>query len=104
MERKPAGEQPSPRMILLRTALTFGMGMAVRIYLLGVLLGGWLDRRWGTGPWLMVTGVLLAVFMGFWRLIVDLQQWERAEAAAQAARRQQAGKEPSPPPAGDGKK
>ena len=32
---------------------------------LGALLGNWLDGRWGTHPWLLVTGFLLGTVAGF---------------------------------------
>ncbi|MCE9592400.1 MAG: AtpZ/AtpI family protein [Planctomycetes bacterium] len=37
---------------------------------IGVLafLGWWLDKRWGTGPWLLVTGAALGFAGGFYNL------------------------------------
>lgn len=32
---------------------------------LGYLGGAWLDRRWGTSPWLVVGGVVLGSLAGF---------------------------------------
>ena len=32
---------------------------------LGYLAGAWLDRRWGTSPWLVVGGVVLGSLAGF---------------------------------------
>ena len=37
-----------------------------------VLLGGlgyWLDGRWNTGPWLLVTGLALGIVVGFYELV-----------------------------------
>lgn len=33
---------------------------------LGLLLGLWLDGRWGTRPWLAVIGVVLGIAAGFY--------------------------------------
>lgn len=35
----------------------------------GLLLGGWLDKKWGTGPWLTVVGLLVGSIGGFYNLI-----------------------------------
>jgi hypothetical protein len=33
-------------------------------------LGGmWLDDRWGTGPWIGLTGFALGAMLGFWHLL-----------------------------------
>jgi F0F1-type ATP synthase assembly protein I len=31
----------------------------------GVGIGYWLDRRWGTKPWLLLTGAILGIALGF---------------------------------------
>lgn len=36
--------------------------------LVGVFLGQWLDKRWHTTPWLMMTGLFLGVSAGFYNL------------------------------------
>ena len=46
-------------------AATFGITTALRIYLLGVLLGGWLDGRLHTSPWLKLLGVVVAIIFSF---------------------------------------
>ncbi len=35
----------------------------------GLILGGWLDKRYGTTPWLTVTGLLIGSVGGFYNLI-----------------------------------
>ena len=35
----------------------------------GLLLGGWLDKKWGTSPWLTVVGLLMGSVGGFYNLI-----------------------------------
>ena len=37
--------------------------------LLGVFGGLWLDGRWGTRPWLMVSGSLLGLIVGFYAFL-----------------------------------
>ena len=32
----------------------------------GALLGYWLDARWATQPWLLLTGSLLGIIVGFY--------------------------------------
>jgi F0F1-type ATP synthase assembly protein I len=37
-----------------------------------LLLGGlgyWLDGRWNTAPWLLLTGLLLGIVVGFYELV-----------------------------------
>lgn len=49
-----------------------GFDIAVPVALLG-LLGHWLDRWWGTAPWLLAAGLLLGMVVGFynlWRRVV----------------------------------
>ena len=43
----------------------FEFGFAVIVLTLG---GWWLDRRWGTGPWLMLTGMTLGFVGGVYNL------------------------------------
>ncbi|MBI2081969.1 MAG: AtpZ/AtpI family protein [Deltaproteobacteria bacterium] len=35
----------------------------------GLLLGQWLDRKWGTMPWLTLIGLILGSIGGFYNLI-----------------------------------
>ncbi|MBI3541339.1 MAG: AtpZ/AtpI family protein [Deltaproteobacteria bacterium] len=49
----------------------------------GLLLGGWLDKKWGTTPWLSVVGLVIGSVGGFYNLIRILN-WKQ-------------GKRPSPP-------
>lgn len=44
------------------TALGLEMGLSV---VLGLLGGRWLDERFGTKPWLSITGVLLGITAAF---------------------------------------
>jgi ATP synthase protein I len=51
-----------------------GFQLAISV-VLGVLAGRWLDARWGTTPWLTITGMLLGSGAGFWNLI-RLLKWK----------------------------
>lgn len=47
-----------------------GVGFQFVIVVLVCLFAGqWLDRRLGTGPWLMVAGMMIGGGLGFWSLI-----------------------------------
>jgi F0F1-type ATP synthase assembly protein I len=58
----------------IQVATTFGITTALRIYILGVLLGGWLDKKLVTSPWFMLLGVLLAIFLSFRFLLEQLNR------------------------------
>ena len=55
------GSQPRPPWAYV------GLGFEIVVpIVLGLLLGLWLDGRWGTRPWLAVTGVVLGIAAGFY--------------------------------------
>lgn len=58
----------------VQVTTTFGITTALRIYILGILAGGWLDRKFLTSPWFMLLGVLLAVFLSFKYLLTQLSK------------------------------
>lgn len=44
-----------------------GIGLELSVVIGGFSYGGyWLDERWGTGPWLLLTGVLIGTLGGGW--------------------------------------
>ncbi len=44
-----------------------GIGLELSMVIGGMAYGGhWLDERWGTGPWLLMTGVCLGTLGGGW--------------------------------------
>lgn len=45
--------------------LSLGAGLAVPVALFA-LAGHWLDRRWGTEPWLLLAGSVLGIVVGFY--------------------------------------
>lgn len=51
-------------------AIAFGAGTELVVSALaGFLAGEWLDRRLGTGPWLMLLGAMTGITVGLYQLI-----------------------------------
>jgi len=73
---------------MLKTCGAFGLTLGLQIYIIGVLAGGWLDKKLGTEPAFLLAGILIAVFISFYRLISDfkkaLEQEERRDAERRA--------------------
>ena len=44
----------------------------------GLLLGHWLDGKWGTTPWLTLTGLIVGSIGGFYNLI-RIAQWREGK-------------------------
>lgn len=66
MQTEPAGpSKPSGRGW---NALGAGFELAVSA-LAGCLAGRWADGRFGTGPWLLLTGSLLGIALGLYQFI-----------------------------------
>ena len=65
-ERRPEGDSPS-RMRLAAIALEFGSSVLGGL-LFGYYLGEYLHR-----PWIGLVGLLSGVFLGFFRLIMELR-------------------------------
>ncbi len=57
-----------------------GLELAGAIVLLG-LLGWWLDRRYGTGPWLALTGAMIGIIGGGYNFIRRARSMSRADAS-----------------------
>lgn len=73
--------------------LTFAASILLFLY-----AGQWLDRKLGTDPWLMITGVFTgagAAFYSMYRKLMAIQEREEAERreakAQEAAKREQQG-------------
>lgn len=70
------GREPSPKRTPARSELTsditryagLGFQFAAALAVFG-LLGGWLDSRFGTRPWLLVVGIFLGAGLGFYSLL-----------------------------------
>ena len=52
----------------LAVALSAGTELAVSV-LAGFLAGQWLDRKFGTGPWLTLVGALGGIAFGLYQLV-----------------------------------
>ncbi|WP_366923705.1 AtpZ/AtpI family protein [Metallumcola ferriviriculae] len=59
-------------------ALSFGITMALSIFL-GLYGGSWLDKRLGTSPWFLLTGILLGVAVSFKALLSELMVLQKTE-------------------------
>lgn len=58
-ERSPGG-----------SSAMMGVGFQFVILVLVFLFGGqWLDGKLGTGPWLMIAGLMVGGALGFWSLL-----------------------------------
>lgn len=57
-----------------------GLGIMLgAITVVGALVGQYLDRRWGTGPWLTLAGTVLGMLAGLFEVIGALRKLESAE-------------------------
>jgi F0F1-type ATP synthase assembly protein I len=61
--------------------LQLGLTMA-----LPVLLGVWLDSRYGTGPWFMLAGVFLGFISMMWTIVKTAMELNRRDRNRKAER------------------
>ena len=66
-----SGERFFIRNSLLKTCMSFGIMLGLRIFAVGVLLGGWLDRLLHSAPWCLLAGILSSIIFSFYELIRD---------------------------------
>ena len=65
--------------------LGFGVSFAVRVGLLGIWLGSWIDRRWLGGTGIGAAAIIvLVIFYSFYMLYADLMRYERRMQAEKA--------------------
>lgn len=57
-----------------------GFQLAISV-VVGVMVGRWLDARWGLTPWLTIVGMLLGSGAGFWNLFRLLKWKEKGDDA-----------------------
>ena len=72
--------RPSSVYTYLRICSTFGITLAMNIYLLSHLLGGWLDDRFGTSVLFRVILLFVALLSGFmylWKSAVTSEKVEK---------------------------
>jgi F0F1-type ATP synthase assembly protein I len=57
--------------------MSFGLTLLIEIYVIGVLLGGWLDARFHAAPLFTIGGVLAALIGSFYQLYRMLTTGDR---------------------------
>ena len=75
-DQGPPGSRRPPPPVRLGMVAVGGVEFAVTI-LVGLFVGQWLDRRFGTGPWLLMLGVFAGGAVGFYNLYRALTTGER---------------------------
>lgn len=76
--RKP-GRSPWSDLTRYVGLLSWGFNTAAAL-VVGIWAGNYLDRRWGTAPWLALTGVLLAIVVSLYSLIREILRVESKDA------------------------
>lgn len=68
-----------------RSPIAVGLQWATRITSVSMMfvvptgIGWWCDQRWGTAPWLLLTGVAVGMVTGamaFWQIVKELEKEE----------------------------
>lgn len=78
LENKVRNAQRAAANASWQLMLGFGMSFAVRVGLLGIWLGGWIDRHWLGGTGLGAAAIIvLVIFYSFYMLYADLCRLER---------------------------
>ena len=60
-----------------KSAISFALGAGTELVvsvLLGFLAGQWLDKKLGSGPWLMLGGAFLGITVGLYQLVRAAQK------------------------------
>jgi len=86
--RRPRSPRPGSPPLRIGAVATGGFEFTAAI-LAGVFGGWWIDRRAGTGPWLLILGAFVGAAAGFYRLY-------RALTAGQRSTRSHDGDRPAP--------
>ena len=72
--------QPWLRFVARAVSLGFSIGVPFAVLVsCGALVGAWLDKRQGTGPWLTLGGVVLGSILAFVSMLRVLALFERRE-------------------------
>ena len=84
-EAKVKNAQRSAANASWQLLLGFGVSFAVRVGLLGIWLGSWIDRRWLGGTGIGAAAIIvLVIFYSFYMLYADLMRYERRMQAEKA--------------------
>jgi len=76
-----SSDQPNRRLLAgLGPLFTQGIQLALTVVVL-FFIGNWLDTRWGTAPWLMLTGIFIGIVGGLIKFSRTAMQVGREEDA-----------------------
>ncbi len=67
---------PDPALLAYGVYGAVGLQLAATV-VGGLLLGQWLDQKWGTLPWLTLAGMVVGMVGGFYNLI-RITTWNQA--------------------------
>ena len=77
MAEQPNTEPPAPwRRYLRFSSLGIELGLSVMIGLIG---GQWLDKKFGTEPWLLLAGLLIGLAAGFRSMFRALKELNKPQ-------------------------
>ena len=80
LRRDLAGSTPPKHRLQRDLARFSAVGIELGIIIgLFVWIGKSLDQQWGTAPWLLLLGMFLGLFGGFYRLKLKFTAWNKAE-------------------------
>lgn len=77
MPEPPKSTRPAQTLKAVSLCFGFGVSLAAEIYVVGILVGGWLDKKLNSAPWCMLAGTLLAIAAAFWQLLRGLDLWNK---------------------------
>ena len=63
----------------LRICSTFGLTLAISIYICSILVGGWLDERFGTDPLFRIIMLFMALISAGYYLFKSVESHEKVE-------------------------
>lgn len=79
-----SSEEQEPKRAFYKDLEVFGsIGIElVLLVIIGLLGGNWLDKRFGTSPFILITGAIIGAIIGFYnfyKLILSLSDKEKEE-------------------------
>lgn len=78
MDENQSSGDSNRRQLMYAFGVYSGVGMQLVIsVVVGIFAGQWLDEKLGTGPWLMIIGLLLGTVAGFYNLIRILNNFQK---------------------------
>lgn len=79
MPQAPKSTRPVQTAKAVGLGFSFGLSLAAEIYVIGIVVGGWLDSKLNSAPWCTIGGTLLAIAAAFWLLLRGLDFWRERE-------------------------